>query len=263
MVRTVSRLTPDSAATSRSAGPGATRRNSATRLGVSLQGQGCTSVSRQDWPSGQRFDAAEYTSEVKAMQPPLKPEPILSPRFSDALFFTCQLHRDQARKGTTIPYVSHLLAVTAIVLEHGGSEDEAIAALLHDAVEDQGGATTREAIRVRFGESVAAIVDGCTDADTIPKPPWKERKEKYVAHIPHASHSVRLVSAADKLHNARAILADYHQLGEELWRRFNGRREGTLWYYRALADAFHEAEPSALTKELNRTVAELERVTAA
>jgi GTP pyrophosphokinase len=183
---------------------------------------------------------------------------MLSPRFCDALVYATQLHRDQRRKGTHIPYVSHLLAVTALVLEHGGTEDEAIAALLHDAVEDQGGAETREAIRERFGEDVAAIVDGCTDADTLPKPPWCERKKAYIEHIECAPRSVRLVSAADKLHNARAILADYRQLGEPLWGRFNGGRDGTLWYYRALADAFHSVESNALTEELDRTVAELE-----
>lgn len=184
--------------------------------------------------------------------------PMLSPRFDDALVYASQLHRDQVRKGTHIPYVSHLLAVAAIVLEHGGREDEAIAALLHDAVEDQGGSETREAIRERFGEDVAAIVDGCSDADTLPKPPWDERKKAYVAHVVIAPPSVRLVSAADKLHNARAILADYRQLGEPLWDRFNGGRDGTLWYYRALADAFRSVESNALSEELDRTVVELE-----
>ncbi len=183
---------------------------------------------------------------------------MLSPRFDAALVYASQLHRDQLRKGTHIPYVSHLLAVTALVLEHGGTEDEAIAALLHDAVEDQGGSETREAIRERFGEDVAAIVDGCSDADTLPKPPWDERKKAYVGHVVIAPPSVRLVSAADKLHNARAILADYRQLGETLWDRFNGGRDGTLWYYRALADAFRSVEANALSEELDRTVAELE-----
>ncbi len=111
------------------------------------------------------------------MQSSPGPDPTLSPQFDNALAYASQLHRDQARKGTQIPYVSHLLAVAAIVLEHGGTEDEAIAALLHDAVEDQGGAETRAVIRERFGENVAAIVDGCTDADITPKPPWKERKQ--------------------------------------------------------------------------------------
>lgn len=188
--------------------------------------------------------------------------PMLSAHFDDALVYASQLHRDQLRKGTDIPYVSHLLAVTAIVLEHGGTEVEAIAALLHDAVEDQGGSETREKIRERFGNNVAAIVDGCSDADTRPKPPWCERKKRYIAHVVEAPRSVRLVSAADKLHNARAILADYRQLGETLWSRFNGGRDGTLWYYRALADAFRAVEPNALSEELDRIVTELELLAA-
>src|SRR5262249_41201230 len=138
----------------------------------------------------------------------------LSSRFREALVFAAELHRDQVRKGTTVPYVAHLLGVAGIVLEHGADEDEAIAALLHDAVEDQGGPPTREAIRRRFGERVAAIVDGCTDADKTPPPPWRARKEACVAHVRHASPSVLLVSAADKLHNSRAILNDYRLDGE-------------------------------------------------
>ena len=189
-------------------------------------------------------------------------EPMLSTRFDEALVYASQLHRDQLRKGTQIPYVSHLLAVTASVLEHGGTEDEAIAALLHDAVEDQGGPETREEIRERFGEEVAAIVDGCSDTDTLPKPPWCERKSAYIAHVVEAPRSVRLVSTADKLHNARAILADYRVIGEPLWDRFNGGRNGTLWYYRALANAFRAVESNPLTKELDRTVAKLERMAA-
>ena len=196
------------------------------------------------------------------MQQCAKLESTLSSHFSHALVYASQLHRDQFRKGGRIPYVSHLLAVTAIVLEHGGTEDEAIAALLHDAVEDQGGPATREAIRELFGEDAATVIDGCTDADTIPKPPWQERKEAYIAHVSTASPSVRLVSAADKLHNARSILADYRELGDALWDRFRGGRDGTLWYYRALADAFRGVESTALTVELDRTVAELERTAA-
>ncbi len=184
----------------------------------------------------------------------------LSARFDEALGYARRLHAAQVCKGTAIPYIAHLLAVTAIVLEHGGEEDEAIAALLHDAVEDQGGSATRTEIRRRFGEHVAAIVDGCTDAETIPKPPWRARKEAYVAHIAHASPSVRLVSGADKLHNARAILADYRQHGDELWARFTGGRDGTLWYYRALADAFRAVGSTPLIEELERTVRELEQL---
>ena len=187
---------------------------------------------------------------------------IPSPRFDEALAYASRLHAGQARKGTGVPYVAHLLAVAAIVLEHGGGEDEAIAALLHDAVEDQGGASTRAKIRRRFGDNVAAIVDGCTDADTVPKPPWRRRKEAHVAHVGAASPAVRLVSAADKLHNARSVLADYRQLGDALWGRFRGGRDGTLWYYRAMVDAFRAAEATPLVEELERTVAELERLAA-
>lgn len=187
---------------------------------------------------------------------------MLSPRFADALHYACQLHASQVRKGTTIPYVAHLLGVASLVLEHGGDENEAIAALLHDAVEDQGGPPTRAEIARRFGEGVAVIVDGCTDANTTPKPAWRERKERYIAHLPHASPSVRLVSAADKLHNARAIVRDVRTVGDAVWGRFTGGKAGTLWYYRALADVFHAVGPDALAAELARVVAEMEAVAA-
>jgi (p)ppGpp synthase/HD superfamily hydrolase len=183
---------------------------------------------------------------------------MLTTRFEDALAYAVQLHKTQKRKGSGIPYISHLLAVSAIVLEHGGGEDEAIAALLHDAIEDQGGAATREEIRLRFGGRVTEIVDGCTDAETIPKPPWRERKEAYIAHVALAGESVRLVSAADKLHNARSILADYRQFGDALWQRFTGRKDGTLWYYRSLVEAFKAHGQTPLIAELERTVTELE-----
>lgn len=185
---------------------------------------------------------------------------MLSNRFTDALTFAIQLHANQTRKGTQIPYISHLMAVCSLVLEHGATEDEAIAALLHDAVEDQGGAATREEIRRRFGEAVAAIVDGCTDADTTPKPPWRERKQAYLAHLPTASASVRLVSVCDKLHNARSILKDYRVFGDALWERFQGGKEGTLWYYQSLVDTFREIGTTPLVDELERVVSELEHL---
>ncbi len=182
----------------------------------------------------------------------------LTSRFEDALVFATQLHAGQTRKGTATPYIAHLLAVASIVLENGGNEDEAIAALLHDAVEDQGGAATRELIRQRFGDTVVAIVDGCTDTDTYPKPPWKGRKEEYITHLRTAPASVRLVSAADKLHNARTVLADYRILGEALWQRFHGGRDGTLWYYRTVTDVLLDAGKTPLIEELERVVTELE-----
>lgn len=190
---------------------------------------------------------------------------MLTARFEVALAFAARLHAGQLRKGTQIPYVSHLLAVAGLVLEHGGGEDEAIAALLHDAIEDQGGAATREVIRRLFGEEVTEIVNGCTDAEVLPKPPWRERKEAYIRHVREASPAVRLVSAADKLHNARSVLADLRSMGDELWSRFTGGREGTLWYYRALVQAYTDADggrQNSLVQELERTVAEIERLAA-
>jgi (p)ppGpp synthase/HD superfamily hydrolase len=183
---------------------------------------------------------------------------ILSNRFSDALTFATQLHSQQVRKGSGVPYIAHLLAVTSIVLEQGGSEEEAIAALLHDAIEDQGGAATRAEIHRRYGETVTAIVEGCTDSYTTPKPPWLERKLAYIAHIPEASTSVRLVSSADKLHNARSILHDYRLAGDTVWQRFQGGKEGTLWYYRSLVKAFRATESTPIIDELEFTVKKLE-----
>jgi GTP pyrophosphokinase len=186
----------------------------------------------------------------------------MSERFEHALLYAARLHVLQRRKGSGAPYVAHLLGVASLVLEHGGDEDEAIAALLHDAVEDQGGAATREEIRRRFGERVAAIVDGCTDTDQTAKPPWRERKEAYLAHLPTASASVRLVSAADKLYNARSIVSDLRRVGDAVWERFRGGRDGTLWYYRSLVVAFQAAGASPLVDELAQVVAELESAAA-
>ena len=185
---------------------------------------------------------------------------LLTHRFEEALVFATQLHAEQWRKGTDIPYIAHLLAVASMVLENGGDEDAAIAGLLHDAIEDQGGAETREEIRLRFGETVVEIVNGCTDADVLPKPPWRVRKEEYIEHLRVASAAVRLVSTADKLHNARAVLADYRELGETLWRRFHGGRDGTLWYYRSVTDALRQGGSTPLIEELERVVSELERL---
>lgn len=184
----------------------------------------------------------------------------LTERFEQALVFAAQLHKGQRRKGSESPYVSHLLAVASLVLENGGDEDEAIAALLHDAIEDQGGSATREEIHRRFGDRVTEIVDGCTDSETIPKPSWEQRKQTYLEHLKTAPPSVRLVSAADKIHNARSILNDYRRLGDGLWSRFKGGKEGTLWYYRALIGAYREAGMMPLVEELERVVGELEQL---
>ena len=149
-------------------------------------------------------------------------------KFESALLYATRLHRYQERQGSDIPYVTHLLAVASIVGENGGTEDETIAALLHDAPEDMGGEARLQDIRRRYGDTVAVIVEGCTDTYEEPKPEWRPRKENYIAHVSQAPGSVRLVSAADKLHNARSILADLRALGDALWGRFTGGKDGTL-----------------------------------
>ena len=184
-------------------------------------------------------------------------------RFEQALVFAAQKHKDQTRKGTIIPYISHLLQVAGIALENGADEDEAIAALLHDVMEDQD--VTEQELTARFGPQAAAIVAGCSDSASTDKAPWRERKEAYIAHVLTASPSVRLVSSCDKLHNARAILTDYQELGEVLWPRFNASSADILWYYQSLAGAFQEAqqrhgEPqSRVVKQLAVVVAELDQ----
>ncbi len=186
----------------------------------------------------------------------------LSSRFQEALLYSTQVHATQLRKGTSIPYVSHVLIVTGIVLENGGDEDEAIGALLHDAVEDQGGEARLADIRARFGARVATIVLGCSDSTVKPKPPWEERKRRYLEHLRSAPSSERLVSAADKLANARAIVADYRTEGDALWGRFNATRDQILWYYRELVSAFRATGTSPLVDELDRVVTTLERIVA-
>ncbi|MBZ5704085.1 MAG: HD domain-containing protein [Acidobacteriia bacterium] len=184
--------------------------------------------------------------------------PKLGRRFEQALRLACHKHAGQTRKGTPIPYVAHLLGVAGLVLEAGGDEDLAIAALLHDVVEDCGGVPMLNEVRRHFGKRVAHVVEGCTDSDTYPKPPWRGRKEKYLRHLRTADADIRLVSAADKVHNARAILTDYREIGEPIWERFQGKREGTLWYYRELAKEFRRRKATRLTRELERVVGELE-----
>jgi (p)ppGpp synthase/HD superfamily hydrolase len=183
---------------------------------------------------------------------------MITRRFQDALSYAAGLHAAQRRKASEIPYVAHLLAVTALVLEHGATEDEAIAALLHDAVEDQGGLPRLAEIRERYGDEVAAIVQGCTDTAMVPKPPWRERKEAFIANLAGAPPAVCRIVAADKLHNVRSLVADFRRFGEDLWRRFRGGREGTLWYYRTLADRLCGRAPAGLVEELEQVVTQLE-----
>ncbi|NER27599.1 MAG: HD domain-containing protein [Symploca sp. SIO1C4] len=184
--------------------------------------------------------------------------PQLSTRFEAALVYTTRLHANQVRKGSGVPYISHLLSVAALVLEDGGDEDEAIAALLHDAIEDQGGAKTREEICQLFGQRVVSIVDGCTEYATLPKPPWKERKLNYLEKMRLAPPEVRRVSLADKIHNARSILADWQREGEQVWQKFTGGREGTLWFYRSLLEVYLQQGSDFLTQELARLISQLE-----
>ncbi len=175
-------------------------------------------------------------------------------RFEEAFAYAHRLHRNQVRKGTSIPYISHLMSVAALVLEHGGNENQAIAALLHDGPEDQGGEATLAQVRGMFGDDVASIVSDCTDAWTDPKPEWRERKETYLAKLPCKPGASLLVSLADKTHNAEAILYDYRVLGDRLWVRFNGGREGTRWYYGAIAEFFSKAMPGRLADRLSGAV---------
>jgi (p)ppGpp synthase/HD superfamily hydrolase len=178
--------------------------------------------------------------------------------FEDALIFATRLHSEQRRKWESTPYISHLLGVTSLVLEDGGDEQEAIAALLHDAVEDQGGLATLQEIRQRFGDRVARIVAACSDSYTNPKPPWRQRKEAYIERMRSAPPDVRRVSLADKLHNGRATLATLHREGDATWARFRGGKEGTLWYYRALAEVFLQVGEDFMALELAKVVERME-----
>lgn len=197
---------------------------------------------------------------------------MLTPQFIGALAYAAIKHATQKRKGSEVPYLAHLLGVASIALERGATEAEAIAALLHDVIEDQGGREVAEELRAMFGAEVCRIVDGCTDADVSPKPPWRARKEAYVHHVrTEADRSILLVSASDKLYNARSLCQDYRLVGEALWQKFSGGRDGSLWYYRAMVDAFRAALPRVgvpdprlepLVDELDRTVTELEGLAA-
>jgi (p)ppGpp synthase/HD superfamily hydrolase len=185
---------------------------------------------------------------------------LLTERFEQALDYAQNLHKDQVRKGSNVPYMAHLMGVAALVLEDGGDEDQAIAALLHDAPEDQGGRETLEEIRRIFGERVASIVDGCTDTYQSPKPPWRQRKEAYLQHLQQAHPDVRRVSLADKLHNARSILSDLLRSGNAVWGRFNGGKDGTLWYYRSLVNIFLQLGHSPQVTELDWVVSKIENL---
>ncbi len=185
-----------------------------------------------------------------------------SPRIVDAFRLAYELHKDQVRKGSDKSYITHLTSVAGIVGEYGGDEEQFIAALLHDAVEDQGGQATLARIRDMFGEKVADYVVGCSDADTIPKPPWRERKQRYLEQVADAFPEQKLIVAADKLHNARAIINDLRVSGDALWERFNGGRDATLWYCGAAVRALAKGWRHSLLTELEVTEEALQRLAA-
>jgi len=180
-------------------------------------------------------------------------------RIVDAFGLAFDLHRTQKRKGSKAPYLTHLMGTASIVGEFGGDEDQFIAALLHDAVEDQGGRKTLELIRARFGDRVADFVDGCSDSDTQPKPPWRERKEQDLVKAATAAPELRLLIAADKLHNARTILTDLREYGNNVWERFRGGREGTLWYYAEIVRALSTNWTHPVLRELAQAVDMIQR----
>jgi GTP pyrophosphokinase len=185
---------------------------------------------------------------------------IYSSRIDDAFAFAHRVHRNQRRKGSGAPFITHVMSVAAMVGEHDGDEDQFIAALLHDAVEDGEGRKTLEEIREAFGDRVAELVEGCTDAFDRPKPPWLERKQAYIQHIASASPELRLIVAADKLHNVSVITRDLAAEGPTGWDRFQGKREGSLWYYAEILAALSEGWDHPLLHELRRAVQRLKAV---
>lgn len=189
--------------------------------------------------------------------------PVLGKRLQRAFRYAAEKHAGQTRKQSAVPYLSHLMAVTSLVLEGGGDEDMAMAALLHDVVEDCGGMPRLREVHKKFGARVAKIVEGCTDSFSDPKLPWIVRKKEYIKRLKHEDAETRLVSASDKLHNVRTVMTDYRQDGESIWKRFSGRREGTLWYYRALSDEFRRRKPNRITRELALAVQELQKTAGA
>ena len=184
--------------------------------------------------------------------------PLTDPSVETALVFAARLHAGQTRKGTDIPYITHPVSVAHLVYENGGTRDQIIGALLHDTVEDCGGLPVLEDIRETFGEMVADIVDWCTDSCTQEKTSWRERKENHLARLTEAPNVVNLVASSDKLHNASSVLSSYRELGEPLWNRFRGGREGSLWYYRAMTDMLAKKQATNVTARLQSVVAELE-----
>ena len=188
--------------------------------------------------------------------------PRLTPKFVEAMAYAAEKHGTQTRKGGDIPYLGHLLSVAGMVIDADGTEAQAIAALLHDAAEDQGGEETLAEIQDKFGDEVAVIVRECSDTVHTPKPPWRERKQRYIDHLPEASDGAILVSLADKLHNARALLRDYRDVGEQLWTRFNQQDPRQhLWYYQSLLEVYKERVDNWMVHELREVIGALEHAT--
>ncbi len=192
-----------------------------------------------------------------------KTEPLnheLGQRFEQALSLAIQVHANQRRKDSGAPYIAHVLGVTALVLEDGGSEDEAIAALLHDSAEDQGGEEMLATIRAKFGEKIAAIVDECSDTLEMPKPPWQARKQNHLARLEHASPEAIRVMAADKVYNSRNLLRGLLERGDTIWENFKGGRDGTLWYFKQMHNILNKIHPGYLTNELFRAIEDIELI---
>jgi GTP pyrophosphokinase len=183
----------------------------------------------------------------------------LTGRFDEAFRYAHEIHATQTRKGSATPYLAHLMGVASIVLDDGGSEDEAIAALLHDAAEDQGGRARLDDIRSRFGDVVAHIVEDCTDSWEMPKRPWVERKQAYIQHARSLPPESLRVSAADKVHNTYGILRDLRNIGEALWERFNAGPDDVVAYYESLVRAYRDAGGGRLVDELDRIVRGIQR----
>lgn len=185
---------------------------------------------------------------------------MLKQRFSEALEYATTLHSKQIRKGSDTPFITHLLSVSALILEDGGSEDEAIAGLLHDAVEDQGGLIRLEEIKVKFGDNVAGIILECSESHTHPKPPWKDRKMASIRKMNNVSDSAIRVILADKIHNARSIIHEYHKHGEKFWDSFKAGKEGTVWYYKEILSVLQKRTFSVLLDELSQLVLTIENL---
>jgi (p)ppGpp synthase/HD superfamily hydrolase len=204
--------------------------------------------------NSETFDCVPHTFNFhRTMERDTLSAAMFGRRFTEALCMAAELHAEQRRKASGVPYVSHVLAVASLVIESGGTENEAIAALLHDAAEDCGGQNTLERIREAFGPEVAEIVLGCSDTTEYPKPPWRARKENYLRHLEAANHSVQLVAIADKLHNLRSTIRDHALCGDEFWQHFRSGRDGMLWYFGELVRIFRDSSvPQPLFLELER-----------